>query len=49
LIAATASGDETASQNPDQPPFVDFQTSAEIGSATTTSRNDVVNPNERAE
>src|SRR4029079_14863517 len=36
---ATACGEETASQNPDQPFPVDFQTTAAIGSTTTTSRH----------
>ena len=36
--AATASGVETACQKPDQPCFLDCQTSAAIGSATITIR-----------
>jgi len=36
--AATASGFETTPQNPAAPCFVDDQTSAAIGSATTTER-----------
>src|SRR2546423_298963 len=46
--AATASGFETASQNPLAPLFDDAQTRAAIGSATTTERNAVTNPRERA-
>ena len=42
--AATACGEETTSQNPDQPFPVDFQTTAAIGSTTTTSRNVVTKP-----
>src|SRR5581483_7666575 len=47
--AATASGDETAARNPEPPPFVDDQTSAAIGRATTTDRNAVTKPSESAE
>ena len=36
--AATASGLVTASQNPSQPPFVDSNTSAAIGSPTISVR-----------
>src|SRR6188472_528529 len=42
--AATACGEETTSQKPDQPLPVDFQTTAAIGSTTTTSRNVVTKP-----
>ena len=44
LNAATACGEETTDQNPDQPLPVDFQTTAAIGRTTMTSRNDVTNP-----
>src|SRR5579885_1745183 len=47
--AATASGDETAAQKPEPPPFVDDQTSAAIGSATTTDRNAPTKPTASAE
>ena len=36
--AATASGLVTTSQNPSQPPFVDSNTSAAIGSPTISAR-----------
>src|SRR6187551_219285 len=42
--AATACGEETTSQNPDQPLPVDFEITAAIGSTTTTSRNVVTKP-----
>src|SRR6185295_15690171 len=42
--AATACGEETTSQKPDQPLPVDFQTTAAIGSTTITSRKLVTNP-----
>ena len=42
--AETACGDETTSQKPDQPLPVDLQTTAAIGSTTTTSRNVVTKP-----
>src|SRR5688500_8765117 len=42
--ADTACGDETTSQNPDQPFPVDRQMTAAIGSTTTISRNDVTKP-----
>src|SRR3954454_24540319 len=48
LSAATASGFDTASQNPDAPSFDDAQTRAAIGSATTRERNRVTKPRERA-
>jgi hypothetical protein len=46
--AATASGEVTASQNPAQPSTREAQTSAAIGSATTTDRKSVTKPRERA-
>lgn len=47
--AATASRFETASQKfPDAPVFVDDQISAAIGNATTSDRNTVTKPRERA-
>src|SRR4029079_6484930 len=42
--AATAGGEETTAQTPAQPLPVDFQTTAAIGSTTTTSRNVVTKP-----
>ena len=42
--AATACGEETTDQKPDQPFPVDFQTTAAIGSTTITSRNVVTKP-----
>jgi hypothetical protein len=45
--AATASGDETYRQKPDQPSCFDCQTSAAIGSATMTVRNADANPREK--
>jgi hypothetical protein len=42
--AATACGEETTDQKPDQPLPVDFQTTAAIGRTTMTSRNVVTNP-----
>src|SRR4026208_2412930 len=44
LKAATACGEETTSQNPDQPSPVDLQTTAAMGSTTITSRNVVTKP-----
>jgi hypothetical protein len=48
LSAASACGDETTSQKPSAPFFVDDQTSAAIGSATTIVRKVVTKPSERA-
>src|SRR4026209_2750989 len=42
--AATACGEETTSQNPDQPSPVDLQTTAAMGSTTITSRKVVTKP-----
>src|SRR5262245_10757944 len=44
LNAATACGDETTSQKPDQPLPVDFQITAAMGRTTITSRKLVTNP-----
>jgi hypothetical protein len=46
--AAIASGFVTASQKPPLPFFAAAHVSAAIGSATTTSRNVVTKPSERA-
>ena len=46
--AAIASGLVTTSQNPCQPPFVDSNTSAAIGSPTISERYVVTRPSERA-
>src|SRR5262245_978906 len=48
LRAATASGEEITSQKLAPPFCVERQASAAIGSATTSERNVVTNPNERA-
>ena len=44
LRAETASGDETTSQNPDQPRSAAFEATAAIGSTTMISRNVVTRP-----